>query len=266
MVASDSHSNSDPPSSDPPSVSRAAPTESARGLLRICPWPGDPDTAQLLLLDHRSLPRITEVTSLIERVRARGAQRIRTGVLFPPATELFGSLGFVTVDTLALLELNGLELTGLELNGIQHSLNLRSSGHHITAIGPFRWGQAVTVDQAAFGSTWGYDRRTLRSMRSATPLFRARCVRQHGRLAGYVMAGIGDRTGYIQRLAVHPDFQRQGIARELVLDAVMWMKDHSVSTVLVNTGLQNTAALQLYQELGFEISPEVLTVAELTLS
>jgi ribosomal protein S18 acetylase RimI-like enzyme len=256
MVASDSHSNSDPANSAPHAAVRASQTGSARRMLRIGPWPRDPDTVQLLLLDHRTLPTITEVTSVIERVRSRGAHRIRTGVLFPQATALFSSLGFVTVDTLALLELT-------KLGPGSHT---RSPHHRVTAIGAFRWGQAVTVDHAAFGSTWGYDRRALRSMRSATPLFRARGVRQHRRLTGYVIAGIGDRTGYIQRLAVHPDFQRQGIARELVLDALMWMRDHSVNSVLVNTGLDNTAALRLYQELGFEICSEVLTVAELTLS
>lgn len=254
MVESDSHSRSEH------SAARRAPDPLPhRGILRIAAWPGDPATVQLLLVDHRVLPSESEVTEILEKIRARGAGRVRSGVLFPAAAQMFSELGFRTADSLALLELSRTRLTALTHNPVGGSKN------RVGPIGIFHRAQVVAVDQAAFGPMWGYDRHAILSMRSATPLFRARCVRRERRVAGYLMAGIGDRTGYIQRLAVSPQHRRAGIANDLVHDSLIWMSEHSVTSVLVNTGVHNEAALRLYQELGFEMRPEVLTVAELEL-
>ena len=256
MVESESHSRSDP------QVIRHDPgTRLGRRLLRISTWPGDPSTVQLQLLDHRLLPDEAVMSDLITTLRSRGAARIRTGVLFPPAAELCHRLGFATVDTLALLELPRPQLREL----IAASSAISPTSHRISTIGPFGWGQAVTVDQAAFGPIWGYDKKVLRSMRSATPIFRARSIRRDRCIIGYLLAGIADRTGYIQRLAVLPTERRHGVASQLVLDAVLWMGEHSVNSVLVNTGIDNEPALDLYRKLGFEMKAEVLTVGELTL-
>jgi ribosomal protein S18 acetylase RimI-like enzyme len=253
MVESESHTRS-----DPHEIRRASQMRNGHRLARIAPWPGDPSTVQLQLLDHRILPDEAVLTDLISTIRARGAARIRTGVLFPPAAELCARLGFTTVDTLALLELKRPQLQQIAATAPQE-------GPRLAPIGPWSLGQTAAVDQAAFGPTWGYDKKAIRSMRSATPMCRARSVRADRRIIGYLMAGIGDRTGYIQRLAVLPSHRRQGIARQLVIDAVMWMGEHSVTSVLVNTGIDNEPALHLYRSLGFEMSSEVLTVGELTL-
>jgi ribosomal protein S18 acetylase RimI-like enzyme len=251
MVESESHSRS-----DPQEILEAPEARLGRRLLRISPWPGDASTVQLQLLDHRMLPDEAVVQDLIAKIRSRGAARIRTGVLFPAAGEMWERLGFVTVDTLALLELPRSKM---------RALAPAPQIHRVNQIGPWGWSQTVAVDQAAFGPIWGYDKKAIRSMRSATPMFRARAIRKDRCIIGYLMAGIADRTGYIQRLAVLPTERRQGIARQLVIDAVMWMAEHSVNSVLVNTGIDNEAALHLYRSLGFEMSTEVLTVGELTL-
>ncbi len=259
MVDSDSHSRSGR------SPLRRAPEPLLdRGILRITSWPGDPATVQLLLTDHRVLPSVSEVTTIIRKIRDRGAARIRTGVLFPQASAMFEELGFEIADVLALLELHQPQHNQPQINGAIPPTDAPSR-HRVVPIGLFRRAQVVAVDQAAFGPIWGYDHRAIRSMRSATPQFRARCVRQDGRIAGYLMAGIGDHTGYIQRLAVSLEHRRTGIARDLVRDTLRWMMEHSVRSVLVNTGLHNEAALRLYQDFGFEMRPEVLTVAELVL-
>jgi ribosomal protein S18 acetylase RimI-like enzyme len=253
MVESEFHSPS-----DPQEIRHAPNVGRDRHLLRISPWPADPSTVQLQLLDHRVLPDEEAIKDLIAKVRASGVARIRTGVLFPPAAELCQRLGFATVDTLALLELRRPQIQDL-------TLTPTSGTHRTSPIGPWEWRQVVTVDQAAFGPIWGYDKKAIRSMRSATPMFRARSVRRNRLIAGYLMAGIADRTGYIQRLAVLPAERRHGIARHLVIDAVIWMGEHSATSVLVNTGVHNEPALNLYRSLGFEMSDEVLTVGELTL-
>jgi ribosomal protein S18 acetylase RimI-like enzyme len=238
---------------------RSADPLANRGILRIASWPGDPTAVQLVVTDHRMLPSRSELSATIEKIRGRGAALIRTGVLFPPAAAMFEELGFHTADVLALLELRRPHLTAVVTQP------RAEASHRVVPISLFSGSQVVAVDQAAFGPIWGYDRSAIRSMRSATPLFRGRCVRKERRVAGYVMAGIGDQTGYIQRLAVSPEHRRTGIAKDLVLDTLIWMNEHSVSSVLVNTGLHNEAALQLYRGCGFEMRSEVLTVAELVL-
>ena len=240
-------------------------TGTADRVLGTAPWPGDPATVQLHLRDHRASPSDADLAAMLDRLGATGATRVRTGILFPAAAEVFARHGFLTVDTLSLLERRPHPVAAATPPPFpppqRHRLRALSLSRW-TARGPRGTRAAALVDQRAFGQVWGYDAPAVRSIGGATPLRRARAVHMDRRLVGYLIAGIADRTGYIQRLAVDPTAQRRGIARALVMDALRWTEDHSVDSVLVNTGHDNTAALALYRSLGFEERPEVLTIAE----
>ena len=79
------------------------------------------------------------------------------------------------------------------------------------------------------------------------------------RRAGRGRAG---RTGYVQRLAVHPDQHRRGVATALLADALTWMQRWRADRVLVNTHVDNEPALALYRRLGFVDLPDRLRVYE----
>ena len=143
--------------------------------------------------------------------------------------------------------------------------NLRSRHHR----------EAAVVDRAAFGDPWGNDARDLAEIRHATPVHRAtarfvtravtparrpapaaRRLRHHRRRLG---------QGYLQRLAVDPDAQRQGHGRALVLDSVAWMRRRRLTHGVVNTAVGNAPALALYESLGFRRLTEQLVVMQLDL-
>jgi ribosomal protein S18 acetylase RimI-like enzyme len=81
-------------------------------------------------------------------------------------------------------------------------------------------------------------------------------------MVGFSVNGRAGRVGYIQRLAVDPDVRRRGVGRVLVVDALTWMHRRQLDDALVNTGSDNTAALELYRGLGFVELPEPLLVLE----
>ena len=60
---------------------------------------------------------------------------------------------------------------------------------------------------------------------------------------GFAITGKAGTTGYLQRIAVHPECQRLGIGRQLVDDALEWLMRRGTSRALVNTGVDNLAAL-----------------------
>lgn len=243
----------------------AVKTGTADRVLGTAPWPGDPATVQIHLRDHRATPTDAAVANILERVRATGARRVRTGILFPPAADVFARHGFITADSLRLLERGSTADASTDA-----SQRATSQIHQIRNLSLGWWAArspcgiraAAEVDQRAFGPTWGYDARAVRAIGTATPLRRARAVCLSRQLAGYLVAGIAAHTGYIQRLAVDPSAQRQGIARALVVDALAWTTDHGVQSVLVNTGIDNIPAQELYLSLGFDVRPELLTIAE----
>jgi ribosomal protein S18 acetylase RimI-like enzyme len=90
-------------------------------------------------------------------------------------------------------------------------------------------------------------------------------IRRSRSLAGFAISGAAGDHGYLQRLAVDPTRRRQGIALALVVDALHWMQDLDLGTVLVNTGRSNEAALRLYESVGFERLDDELLIAELRL-
>ena len=83
------------------------------------------------------------------------------------------------------------------------------------------------------------------------------------RLVGFAISGAAGGQGYLQRLAVVPEHQREGHGRALALDALAWMRRRRLSHGIVNTAVTNVPALSLYESLGFRRLPEDLLVMQL---
>lgn len=225
---------------------------------RLRAWSGDPTLGHLVLLDHARLPSDAEIAAALDEAAHRGYRAVRTSALFPPAAEALGRVGFVPVDRLALLRLD--------------SLAHRPLVEPDTRLHPLRaWHRraAARVDQQAFGAEWGNDADGLTDIERATPRHRSRVVlggrtRRPAEPIALAISGAAGRTGYLQRIAVTPTSQRQGLASALVADALAWMQSLGLADVLVNTGVANRAALQLYAGFGFVRLADVLTIGEFT--
>ena len=213
---------------------------------------GDPHLGQLVFLDHGRLPVESDVAAALDQAIRRGFHAVRTSALFPAAAAVLARVGFEPIDRLALLRLD--------------ALGHRRVARAEAATRPLRrWqrGAAAGVDRAAFGPEWGNDTAGLAEIERATPRHRSRWVAGTSqKLAAVAFSGAAGRTGYLQRIAVHPDCQRQGLATALVADALGWMQSLRVGEVLVNTGVANRPALELYSGFGFVRLPDLLTISE----
>jgi ribosomal protein S18 acetylase RimI-like enzyme len=94
----------------------------------------------------------------------------------------------------------------------------------------------------------------------ATPAARFRLIDGSGSLVGYAVTGRADRRGYVQRVGVDPAAQGSGYGRALVIDALRWLRRHRAHDAVVNTQLDNIAALELYRSCGFRELPSGLCV------
>jgi ribosomal protein S18 acetylase RimI-like enzyme len=217
-------------------------------------WPGDETIGHLVLIDHGAVPSSTDIDLWIEQATAAGLRAVRTGAMFPRAAEVFADAGFATIDTLALLE--------RDLRSIRRP-NIRLETKRLTRR---QIHQAVAIDRRAFGARWANDDASLRAIRRATPASRARQLGVDGQLVAFAISGVAGPTGYLQRLAVEPRYQRGGRGKSLVADALCWMHDRHLANALVNTAIGNAAALALYDQFGFRQRADQLTIAELDLT
>ena len=226
---------------------------------RLDAWPYEPDVTHLVLLDHHMVPTHTDIEAWVTEARQapQPIRAVRTGALFPEAAAVFADLGFTTIDRLALLDIRLLTRRNRgrpSRQRIARTTTRRMRSSDLLAV--------AQLDRTAFGHPWGNDVRALRDIMTATPRHRARVVEGPEGLQAVAMSGQSGSYGYLQRLAVHPDARRHGHARRLVGDALHWMERRGASTALVNTGVDNAAALDLYRSLGFTRRAETLQILE----
>ncbi|MDH3500741.1 MAG: GNAT family N-acetyltransferase, partial [Acidimicrobiia bacterium] len=79
-----------------------------------------------------------------------------------------------------------------------------------------------------------------------------------GGLAGFAIVGFGTAIAYLQRVAVHPKWQGQGMGRSLVRVAARRARADGSRVMLLNTQLDNEPALSLYESEGYIRLPEPL--------
>lgn len=220
--------------------------------LRVGPWRGDATVAQVIPAPgQRITPRAIDHT--LRELAQQGYRSVLTPALAENEQAPFLHHGFHVYERLHLLR-RGL-LTALPRPGpaVAHHRGRRRERPDV-----------LRVDRAAFSPFWQFDEQGLADARSATPTSRFRVVTDDEVIA-YAITGRAGGIAYLQRLAVLPARQGEGIGTALVLDAFRWATRHSCSSMLVNTQETNVGAVRLYEHLGFVREPVGLAVLQLDL-
>jgi ribosomal protein S18 acetylase RimI-like enzyme len=121
--------------------------------------------------------------------------------------------------------------------------------------------QLLDIDQASFPEFWRFDGTGISEALRATGTARTFVIRgSDGAAAAYVIVGYGHAMTYLQRLAVHPEWQGTGMGRSLVRVAARSARTAGAQAMLLNTQFDNTAAIGLYEAEGFVTLPERLAL------
>ena len=234
--------------------------------VRARPWPNIPGRAFLLISGSHGpsirLPDSPVLATWLTTLSAWGYSSVRTSALAPAAATAFADIGFTVAQELSLLER-------------QHSSHPTVSAPTTDAISTVRlapYSRSITksmraeilaLDFAAFGEQWAMDEQTLSEALRATRRVRLFVWKSDGRIEGFVLVGATGRQGFVQRLAVHPDAQRNGIATQLLEASLAWTQRRGCTATVVNTEVSNSAALGAYHRFGFAPLDYGLSVLEM---
>ena len=110
-------------------------------------------------------------------------------------------------------------------------------------------GRLCEIDRQAFTPHWRMSTSDFRmALRIAST---ATVAVNRGKVAAYQFSTRHDDAGHLARLAVHPAWQRRGIASLLLRHLLDEMRRWNVETLTVNTQASNHPSQHLYQRFGF---------------
>lgn len=217
---------------------------------RYGPWQGRADTAQLVPLTPAPTLRPDVVDAVLRRLGTAGFELVYTAAVGVAEARCLAERGFVEHERLHLMRHTRLDtVTSLDPS---HPWRLRRArARDRDAV--------LAIDRAAFQPFWALDELALAEALAATPRSRFRLARER-RPVAYAITGLAGDIAYLQRLAVHPDAQGQGLGAVLAVDALRWAVRRGAHTAYVNTQLTNTRALELYERLGFVRDGELVVL------
>jgi len=76
-------------------------------------------------------------------------------------------------------------------------------------------------------------------------------------MVGVVIGSHDGRKGWVNRLAVMPGWQKQGIAQELILQVEQYFKSAGILMFAALINNDNLASMNLFQKLGYEVKPHI---------
>lgn len=109
-------------------------------------------------------------------------------------------------------------------------------------------GQVADLEQVCFSESWSENliRSGLDSRLDTYFVYV-----DHGYILGYAIVRILADEGEIQRIAVYPEYRRQGIARKLMDAMVTFARSRGVRAIALEVRESNQGARNLYDSYGF---------------
>lgn len=108
------------------------------------------------------------------------------------------------------------------------------------------------LEVAAFGPLW---RHSAHALRLASYRALSFDVAWAGTTAvGFQLSAHSDSGAHLVRLTIHPDYQGQGIGSALLAHAFAGYHRHGLTSVSLNTQIDNLTSQQLYRKFGFRPS------------
>ncbi|MDH7485160.1 MAG: GNAT family N-acetyltransferase [Anaerolineae bacterium] len=108
----------------------------------------------------------------------------------------------------------------------------------------------IALDHSAFTTLWHFDRGHF--MELLVTSSRSVIAESAGQAVGYAISYVLGEIGFIVRLAVHPDYQGQGVGSQLLADALHHCRQAGAVTIRLNTQESNIASHRLYGHFGFQ--------------
>jgi ribosomal protein S18 acetylase RimI-like enzyme len=72
-----------------------------------------------------------------------------------------------------------------------------------------------------------------------------------------------NQVGLFEPVGTHPDFQRQGLGKAVMLETLRRLQRAGMRQAIVSTGADNTPAIHLYASAGFRIVNRLMTYKKL---
>ncbi len=119
----------------------------------------------------------------------------------------------------------------------------------------------LPIDSAAFSTFWRFDVHGIDEAIAATGNSSILVIRDgDGKPIAFAVVGYGNAISYLQRLAVSPQWQGQGMGRSLTRVAARRARAKGAQVMLLNTQFDNKKAIALYEAEGFVLLSETLGV------
>ena len=127
-------------------------------------------------------------------------------------------------------------------------------GFTIRPLGSHEAAEAVALHRAAFGTDFFTleERRAIMQNPDYDPTLDLVVVAPDGTLAASCVTEINEDLGFTDPLSTHPNYQRLGLARALLLTAFATLKERGVARAALSTSSTNHAALKTFASAGFQ--------------
>ncbi|MER3453740.1 MAG: hypothetical protein C4318_01085 [Acidimicrobiia bacterium] len=284
-----------PEQSTPPEESKRQPMvlfRKGKSVLELRFWYGPSGARPVIASRSTALPSPSMLEQALAVAAQAGIDTLYTEALHPAMAALFLTAGFTVTEELVVLSRRlGLvsRLPAAKRPKVPIEIAFVDS-----SADPSCYEELAVLDRRAFDGFWSLDSRGLweavRSTHTASVLV-ARCVAQRGEtssptdksaafsqkdladgtislfdtsfagnVVAYAIVGYYKRTAYLQRLAVDPALEGNGIGTSIAVAALARAKRRLAAIMWVNTPVRNERALSLYESLGFRRHPTPLLV------